>query len=50
MIKLQVIGSLGKDAEIKTIGNENYLSFLIALQRSSIKQTREQVSNTVSVA
>ena len=49
MIKLQVIGSLGKDAEIKTIGNENYLSFSIAHNEQYQDRQGKQVSNTVWV-
>lgn len=30
MIKLQIIGNLGKDAEMKTINGKNYISYSVA--------------------
>jgi len=30
MLRLEIIGNLGSDAEIKTLGNNNYISFNVA--------------------
>ena len=43
MIKLQVIGNLGADAEIKSIAGREYISFRVANTKKTYRQRR---SNT----
>lgn len=49
MIKLQIIGALGRDAEIKNIAGENYLSFSLAHSEKHQDKNGNQVTNTIWV-
>lgn len=46
MIQVQVIGNLGRDAEVKPINDKQYLSFSVA---STEKRNNEEVTTWVSV-
>ena len=46
MIQVQILGNLGRDAEVKTINDKQYLSFSVA---STEKRNNEDVTTWVSV-
>ena len=46
MIQVQVIGNLGRDAEVKHIGDKDYISFSVA---STEKQGEQETTTWVSV-
>ncbi|MEG0890079.1 MAG: single-stranded DNA-binding protein [Bacteroides sp.] len=49
MLTLQIIGNLGKDAEVKNLNGDNFLSFSVAYTEKYTDRNGNQVSNTTWV-